>query len=238
MRLPEIPSAVAERLLGSGCPAIRYQISRDFHSPAAPDEDLRHTLAQSNDVQRLLQDGARLALNKHFSTVHGSTNHHLENILPMLLDRGVDASFPAFRQSFQPLLEQWNTSDFAQSHCFCQFENIVLAPFLLEAGFRDENLMDFTRRRLDLVSAFCGRMDFDLFGEQASYKGIPKAFQSRRVIRPELYENGAYQFPLIYDLYAYRAIYREAAPRERAQIDAVVRYVMADAYQRFPKGYG
>ncbi|MDR2933225.1 MAG: hypothetical protein LBV27_08980 [Oscillospiraceae bacterium] len=220
------------------CPAIAYQMAKHCGADVSRIEELRDALEKSPDVQKLLQTGAQVMQRLNFNTVHGSTNIHLENVLPMLLDRGLDVSFNSFGHTFSALCQSFDQPLFADTHCFRMLIPIILAPLLLWAGYRNERLLDFYKKRLVLVSDFCARMDYDIYGPQGDYGGIPKPFQDRKVINPALYPNGAFHFPLLHDLYAYRAMYPEAAPEERARIDAVLKYVLSPDYQDFPKGYG
>jgi hypothetical protein len=99
-------------------------------------------------------------------------------------------------------------------------------------------MLDFFFERLEHVSTFCERRNYDIYVPDGTFGGVPKAFRDRPVIWPELYSNGRFLFPLIYDLYGYRAMYSKLDSTGRSRVDAVLRYILDDAYQRLLPGYG
>ena len=227
-------------LLAHAGPSVRWQ-TRTSLAEDAPGDGLaqaRRALEEDAQVRRLLEAAAQAVADFRFTRVHGATNTQLENLLPMLLDRGLNRTFPAFDAVFGAVPALLRDKRYGDAHTFHSFADIVLVPFLLAAGYDDAALTDFYTGRLSLTSGFCSRMDFDIFGEQGGYRGIPKTFRDRQVIRPALYADGAYQFPLIYDLYGHAAMYPRLDAAGRAQIDHVLRYVLAEPYQAFPFGYG
>lgn len=233
-----MPETVLRMLTSDACASIRYQSLRLWGGAPAALKSARSALANSEDAGVLLGRASRAEGGVRFQAVHGATNLHWENILPMLLDRGLDSGFASFDRVARSLFACFDQSEFPMSHCFHEFVRIVLTPFLLMAGYREHELMDYCLARLELVSGFCARMDFDLYAEQGMYRGIPKPFRGRPVIRPELYQNGMFQLPMIYDLYAYGVIYGEVAPEIRRRIEQVLAYVLSGPYQRLVSGYG
>jgi len=229
---------IANWLLECGIPAIQYQTWNKLHDTAGSENVFRNDLICCADTQRLINYGTATGNEIRFQNVHGATNQQTENILPMLLDRGLDNTFPEVDEICGPILKNCFIPQFPDTHCFHWFPPIILVPLLLWAGYRDKALLDWYHWRLDLVSGFCKKMDFDIFAEDGTYKGIPKPFWDRRVIRPCLYQNGAIQLPMIYDLYGYRAMYGEASPEERDKINTVLGYIMSGPYQQIPRGYG
>ena len=217
--------------------SIRYQTLRLFSS-AENNLNVRSALENDKYICLLLDSARNNVADFSFHNVHGATNKHLENLLPMLLDRGLDKSFSAFDEIFSSVIPVLRNKSYPDVNRYHVFTDIVLTPFLLAAGYRDEALVEFYKKRLALTSNFCAKMDFDIFGDQSGYKGIPKTFRDRKVIKPELYENCKYHFPLIYDLYGHATMYDTLDSTEQMQVDNVIRYVMAEEYQEFPFGYG
>lgn len=240
----QVKSTVSENilhiLLDNTNASIRYQ-TLTYFVPDAKKSELSHArsaLENDTHVRQKLETADKVVANFSFNHVHGATNGQLENILPMLLDRGLDRTFPAFDDVFSKVPSILQARDYCGVDDYHVFADIVLVPFLLVAGYRDTSTVSFYKRRLSLTSEFCGHMDFDIFGDQSGYKSIPKTFRDRKVIRPELYENGEYLYPLIYDLYAHAAMYPSLDDVEQAQVNSVINYILSEQYQHFPFGYG
>jgi hypothetical protein len=93
--------------------------------------------------------------------------------------------------------------------------------------------------RLDTLSGFASLCNYDLYDDPGKFKGIPTAFKSRQVIRPELYGGGNYRYPLIYDMYGLAAMVGKDGPVVDEKIDEVIRYIMTPEYhQTVAEGYG
>ena len=230
-------SAVIKRLIEQANVSIRYQVLKLFVSEINS-HNLRTELENDKHICSMLETAKKCVSDLGFYNIHGATNTHLENLLPMLLDRGLDKSFSSFDDVFSPIIPVLYDRSYPDVNRYHVFTDIVLTPFMLAAGYRDETLVEFYKKRLALTSDFCSKMDFDIFGDQSRYKGIPKTFRNRKVIKPELDENGKYHFPLIYDLYGHAAMYSTLDDAEQMQVDNIIRYVMAEQYQAFPFGYG
>lgn len=226
-------------LHNSNC-SIRYQTLTLFASDAQQFDLTNARLALENDahVRWMLENARQAIANFSFDKVHGAKNERLENILPMLLDRGMDRTFPTFDAVFSKVPQILHERNYWGVDRYHSFADIVLVPFLLAAGYRDPSIISFYKKRLSLTSEFCSHMDYDIFGDQNGYKSIPQTFCDRKVIRPELYTNGEYRYPLIYDLYAHAVMYKSLDDTERVQVDNVIHYVLAEPYQQFPFGYG
>lgn len=99
-----LPDNIKELFSHEACPAIRYQSVKFFDCIPSSNEDIHSELESCEDVQRVLERARHASVRMDFQSVHGSTNNHWENILPMLLDRGLDKSFASFNEVVQPLI--------------------------------------------------------------------------------------------------------------------------------------
>ena len=116
--------------------------------------------------------------------------------------------------------------------------DIVVIPFLIRAGVRDAWLIEFVKERIEIIYSFVKQKSYDIYDKTELYNGIPRSFQGRSIIRPELYEKGQIRLPLEYDIYAMVYVYSEMSQYYKDKIDEIKSYIMDDSFSQIQDGYG
>ena len=229
-----------EFLLNNGGSIIKYRTVTELTE--SKDKQLGKTLEKdlleySKTQERLsyLQSKAKL---HDFNGVHGATNYHLENSLPMLLDFGIKKGITPFDKIMKPILERLKEQVFPENHVLSKFINIIIVPFLYKAGFRENWIENFMNDRLETLYNFTVKKIYDIYDDNNKYKGIPSSFKDRKIIKPNLYTKGEFQFPLIYDIYGLAEISKEADESTLKKISKVIDYILDPAYFQLPNDYG
>jgi len=174
----------------------------------------------------------------NFGVIHGSKNTCLENCIPMLIDFGFKKGITEFDEMVIPLIQQIKEKFWSIPPVFCDFGQIVIYPFFLLSEYYDDDLLSYMHERLDIIYNFVSENNYEIYDYDTKYKGIPKAFQDRPIIKPELYINGKFKFPLIYDIYGLAALIKIGDKETMKKIQRVVEYIMSPEYNRLITGYG
>lgn len=227
-------------LINNGGPVIKYrtltelQNSGDTESIESAKKELMDFEETKNRLIHLQSEEKRY----DFNGVHGSTNHHLENSLPMLLDFGIKKGMDPFDELMEPILKRLRKPWFPENHVFSKFIDIIIMPFLYKAGFRDQRIVDFMYNRLDTIYNFAVQKNYDIYDETGNYKGIPRTFRNRKIINPSLYQKGDFKFPLIHDIYGLAEMSKEVSNEDLNKIETIIEYILDSNYSSFLDGYG
>jgi hypothetical protein len=172
-------------------------------------------------------------------TYHGSFDTCFENATGMLLQLGLRAGMAALDERTRPIRDWFAIMMEAEPSRRDVFAMALFAAFIAYAGYEDNGIIAFLRMRLDTLYSFASLGSYELYDDPDKFKGIPTAFKSKPVIKPELYGGGNYKYPLIYDMYGLAAIVKKGGPLESGKIDTVIRYIMTPEYhQTVADGYG
>lgn len=171
---------------------------------------------------------------------HGATLYAVENSLNMLVDMGVfyKRGFNDFDKVLEHISSEAQKKPIDKNHVLGQLSHIVIVPFLLRAGMREQWMMDFILDRLETIHAFIVKKQYDIYEDISNYKGIPDSFKNRPIIQEDLYKDGRICFPLEHDIYGFAAVYQEVEADAKSQIDDILEYIMDDRFQRIEDGYG
>lgn len=183
------------------------------------------------------------------NTIHGSKSSTLENIIYTLVERNVNYSDKEFDNVFHPLvdylsrneeilMQKMYPTDNFEFDFVSDFSYYIIFCLLITAGYREEVLIKFYTTRLNTISSFCIKMDFDIFRKENECKGIPKSFSSYKVLKQEIAGCCNYKIPLLYDVYLFKTMYKESSQDDKLKIENVIKYICSDEYQKFPDGYG
>lgn len=227
-------------LINNGGPVIKYRTITELQKSSDRQllESAKNELLELKETkQRLLHLQSKEKLHD-FNGAHGSTIHHLENSLPMLLDFGIKKGIEPFDELVEPILERLKKPFFSKDHVFTKFIDIIIIPFLYKAGFRDKWVVDFMYNRLETLYNFTVQKSYDIYDENTLYKGIPKPFRNRKIIKPSLYPHGNFKFPLIHDFYGIAEISKEADDETHKKIDTIIEYILDPKYYTLFDGYG
>lgn len=229
-----------EFLLNYGNPVIKYRTMTELIS----NNGRSQVQALEKDLLKYSETKERLNYLKsvescNLYSIHGSKNYKLENSLPMLLDFGVKKGMEEFDEIMEPIIDQIDQKqEFPERHIFSKFAKIIIVPFLYKAGYREQWIVDFMNNRLDILYNFTVKKDYEIYDDNSNYKGVPSAFKDRDIIKPDLYINGKFKIPLIYDIYGLAEMSKKADTSTLDKILTVIDYILDKAYSNFYDGYG
>jgi hypothetical protein len=230
-----MPALQLDFLLSKAGPVVRLRCLRELVPFPLPAEIERLQAAVCRTAQaRLWLE--RLGPRTAFGDLHGSKPECFENALGKLVTLGLRAGCPELDQRaapFRACLAEPPGPGLASPFC-----RMLLADFLFMAGYNDPPILAEVRRRLARISAFTRPGWRELYIDPAPYPDVPPAFRRRPLVNPEFYPANDSLYPLIYDLFAFAALYPVASASEREQIESVVDYVLLPEYQRIQDGYG
>lgn len=200
--------------------------------------EIYRKLAKSETVIKRLENLKNKSKIHDFNGIHGATNFHLENSLPMILDFGIKAGASVLDDIMEPILSRIKKKLFPVNHVFHMFPEIIIYPFLIRAGYIDDDLQQFLENRIECIYEFVRHKDYDIYDESMNYKGVPKNFINKKVIKPELYKAGGFSLPLIYDLYAFSIAYKDLDEINKMKVNTIIEYIVDKKYKSIDTGYG
>jgi len=224
-----------EWLLSNADAVVRYRTQLELMK--TPDktrlqESLTALLALSQTQKRLA-----LLKNMDYNRTHGSDSSHLENILPMLDDFGLDYSVDAFNRAVGDIakISKIITDE--------SYDKLVAYPFLLRSKFPIDGLIDYAMQRVNTIHDFTQHMDFDIYDAPQNHPGVPKAFRDRPIIKPSIaYDTIScgmnIKLPLIYDIVMFAEIYDRVSDEMQNKIDNIIDYIIAPGYDIVVPMYG
>lgn len=224
-------------LLENGGPIIRYLTARErISSRISADGQLRDRLMQSSVVRYWM---GCLNGRTRFNDIHGSRDTCFENALGKLTLFGIRQGAGDFDQRCKPYLrlleDRKNGLNVIQA-----FYRTIIASLLAMAGYLiNASVRDWVEERLGTVFTFVRRGEYSIYVDKAKFKGVPAAFRNYPLINPDLYMNGQFALPWIYDMFAFRVLLKHTQDRAVAsKIGKVISYIIDSRYQLFPDGYG
>jgi hypothetical protein len=164
-----------------------------------------------------------------YMTLHGSYNQFYENAMSKLVQLGMHAGIPELDEATLPY-RTWLTENINTREVWGVFSFAIVASFLGMAGYTDDAIRSFLTNRLEVLHEFTSKHEYNIYDDESKYPGIPKSFSKTPVIKPELYENGNYRFPLIYDVYGLSALICPGDKEMLAKIKDVVGYILTPDY--------
>ncbi len=223
-------------LIEHGGPIVRYLTIRESVSSLEVSDDMGSGLMRS-EVVRCWMD--RLTGSTGFSDIHGSRDTCFENVLGKLSLFGMRKGIGEFDRRCRPYMSLLE-NDRKALNVLEVFRRTIVASLLAVAGYLDSAVVrDLIMERLDTVFEFVRNVDYSIYVDKKKFKGIPRAFRNHPVIDPDLYVNGKFALPWIYDIFAFRALdFYTDDESTRHKIGVVISYVMHPDYQRLHEGYG
>ena len=174
-------------------------------------ENLTAVLALPQTLKRM-----DMLRNMNYSRVHGSDSTHLENILPMLNDFGLHYGVDAVRLIIRDNLDIKKVvtglvgtfgSCSPMQPGYSYYDKIIAYPFLLRSRIPINGLLDFAIDRINTIYDFTRHRDFNIYDDAANYKGIPKPFTDRPIVKPEIAYSDMCRLPMIYDIVTLAEVY-------------------------------
>lgn len=219
-----------EWLLKHASPIIQYKIQTELQKnadPAAISYCLNVLLLNPQIIKRL-----SLLYSLDFARVHGSNVSYLENVLPMLNDFGIRFNNDVVKN----MINLQHINDAISKYSYS--EKLIAYPFLLKSGFIIDGLIEFIIGRVNTIYNYTRHMNYDIYDYTSNYKGVPKNFRDRPMIKPELVNDGMYRYPLIYDVVAFAKIYYHTDHETQDKIDNIMTYILSPDYEKVVFGYG
>ncbi len=200
--------------------------------------------AQVRQAQRDLLDSPHIQLwlkrLENVRSFHDSGNDCFENVAGKLGEFGLRAGTEPMDARMSRFLDWISHADRQRERGMMATLNRVIAcAGLLRLAYTQKAVRDSAMTRLDQIHhvAASGRYDIYLPEDPPD---MPKAYRGRyRVVAPAFAPEGGCWLPYIHDLYMLANMPRRwRSESVQRKIDTVVRYVLADEYQRLPKAYG
>lgn len=230
---------ILQWLLDNGGPTIRYRTVIELMEPGSgvDIDQIVNDLLESHDVIVWLDNLDPRNVNQR--TYHGCANTCFENSMSKLAQLGMRAGMPALDERTQPLRTWFEHMVNTKSDQWDVFPMAIFASFFAVSGYTDSAIKAFLNSRLQTLYEFTSSGDYDIYDDAAQYKGVPKTFQGRPIINPNLYARGNYRFPLIYDVYGLSTMVNKGDTVVDDKIDTVIKYIMAPEYHnKIVDGYG
>jgi hypothetical protein len=244
-------------LLKEGGPVIRYRTIFELGGSRtlSGDELLLDTLLQAEKTRWLLEQMDLFGPITHvdirvLNALHGMKPTCLENVIPRLLERGLRAGVAAFDEKIEhfrqyvdnPLvhraLEKPEPTSVEEGRAL--FIATVLASYFLRGGYEYDEIIQFVKHRMELLSQLAAERNYDIHMSEAELVGLPRQWVGKPIIRPDLVPtHGGRPLPLIHDIFAFAylpAVFLK--DQNRQQLEDIVAYVTDERYQTFPPGYG
>ncbi len=217
-------------LFENGGPTIRYRTATELmESNTCIDiKMMERAIAESQEVITWL-NYLRPMKGVSYMTLHGSYNHFYENAMSKLVQLGMRAGMPELDEATLPY-RTWLTENINTREAWGVFSFAIVASFLGMAGYTDDVIRTFLTNRLDVLHEFTSKHDYNIYDDASKYRGVPKTFRDTPIIKPELYENGNYRFPLIYDVYGLSSLIDWCDKEMVATIKDVIGYILTPNY--------
>lgn len=235
--MPNASDPLLERLLQEGGAVVRWLTLTQIldHPGKAQVRRAQCDLLDSPHVRLWLErlDGVK--------AFHNSGNDCFENVAGKLGEFGLRAGIEPLDARIARFLD-WISRDERKRKrgMMATLNRVIACAGLLRLGYtQPKAIRDFALMRLDQIHDVAASSRYDIYLPDDP-PDVPKACRGRhRVVRPEFTPEGACRLPYIHDLYILANMppqWKNASVQRK--IDAVVRYVLADEYQRLPRGYG
>jgi len=216
-------------LLDHAGPVIRYRVINEF----LENSDDRQRKEALTELLALPEMQRRLSQLEHqdIDKIHGATFDCFENSLPMVLDFGLNTDVPEFSRCIDvdQLISHYENNEGCQP---------IMYPLFYRAGYRNVELEKYIKKRIDHISEFTDKMDFDIYDDEEKHKSRPKTYRNRPVVRKELLVDDNYKLPTIYDMIGFAQMYKTADAEYQNKINSVIRYILSPEYNKFVVHYG
>jgi hypothetical protein len=171
------------------------------------------------------------------ATILGSSDACFENCFGKLLSFGVksqDILSSELRMRYLDFVR-----DSGDTEVYGALARYIVAGYLLIGGDEDETIRQIVLDRIDTLHDFVANstLKFDIYVEPEGFS-IPKSYRSKRLVNPALYENGAFDLPLVHDIFIFAHMFRKLSRAYQAKINVIVDYIADPKYQDFDYGYG
>jgi hypothetical protein len=173
--------------------------------------------------------------------IHGGKATSFENVMGKLTDLGLRCGAPELDRYALPYRE-WlaENAERPLAHVFDMFCRTLVAAFLARAGYnRDPAVGTVFKKRLETIHGFIRRGSCDVYVSPAHRPRMPRSFEKKPLIDPTLSEDGNLRLPWVYDIIGIASYLPEQGTEHDCnKANAIVEYILSDAYQKLDPGYG
>lgn len=229
--------AVANWLLLEGGPVVRWlTLSQLVDRPQ--ERQLRKAQADL-----LAAPNVQLWLNRLEGVrgFHNSDNACFENVAGKLGEFGLRAGMGPLDKRMARFQEWLAHRDRrGERGMMATLNRTIACAGLMRLGYtKPEAVREFAFSRLDQLARIASWGRYDIFCPEDP-PDLPKAYRGRhRVVAQEFTPDGACWLPYVHDLYLFANLPKAwLTDAVRRKIGVIVRYILADEYQRLPNGYG
>lgn len=237
-----------EWLIENGGITTRYRVFRELLQDETEAKKIEDELLSADVVMKWLKLLKPETPPQHRSMAHGSFDFCFENAMPRLTQLGLHAGFEQVRDAvcyytdlIKKYMKQADEEGSLYRHSTYGFFLILAVGFLVDAGFRDDYLIDFMLRSLDEAYRFAKLKSYDLYisdDERRRLPGVPRNWVNAKFLKPELFDHG-YCFPLIYDIIGMHTLYELKDPEIDDKLNEVISYISSDDFHsKISDGYG
>lgn len=230
-------SDCSDWLLENSGPIIRYLVMHALKSsPPSTRVRLQGQLMQSDTVRHWM---ACLIADTSFNGVHGSRDTCFENALGKLSLFGVRHGMGDLDRRCEPYIRLLANSSTRQNVMTVLYQTIV-ASLLAMAGYCTKaTVREWLVQRLETIYSFVRDRQYGIYLDKSKFKNIPSAFRNYPIVDPDLYGDGRFALPWIYDMFAFSVLFGYTSDRSvKEKIEKIVAYVLDQQYQQLPDGYG
>ncbi|UCD20033.1 MAG: hypothetical protein JSU64_02535 [candidate division WOR-3 bacterium] len=227
-----------EWLVQNGGPIVRYLTASEMTRPCASSVGkMREELLQSSAVRYWT---GCLTDRTAFSDIHGSRDTCFENAMGKLTLFGVRKGMGDLDRRCEPYLVWLKKVGEEEQDVLTVFCRSIVVSFLSAAGYTTEKVVhDLVIERIEQIHEFVKRRNYSIYVDRSKFKDIPRAYDSYPLVDPDLYPDGNFPLPWIYDIFAFRAnIHYSCGDHIRSMIEDIISYIFDPRYQQLHEGYG
>ena len=221
---------------------IRYRVAREILKDEKAAKAIESELFNNLNIQKWLTNLKSHNPPQHHSMVHGSFDFCLENSMPKCAKLGLHGEMPQMKEAAWLYLERIKGK---HNHKPVRelFNEILIANFLTSAGYKDDDILKFMLKSLDVLYSFAKENTYDIYltsEERAKLKGVPKRWRDTEyfIFGKDIDEKGFY-YPLVYDIIGLSGLYVLNDPETDNKINTIIKYISTDDFhEKISDGYG
>ncbi len=240
-----INTKICEWLIENGDVTTRYRVFNELLCCENEAIIIEKELAENDTVKYWLKALKPETPPQHWSMHHGSFDFNLENALLKVTQLGLHAGFDQVRDAVGFYLDYIKNNagkDVPYRNKKSGFNIILMADLLINAGFKDDIILDFMLKSLDELHSFVAQKNYELYisdEERSRLKGVPKNWVNSKFIKKELWDNYGFCYPLIYDMIGMHKLYELKNPETDNKVDEIISYISNDEFHsKIGDGYG
>jgi len=219
-----------EWLMTNGSPVVQYRTAVEL-------ADEPGAYNQNQLASNLIKDPHVLTwLRKTPQGIHGSDDY-FETILLKLIRFGFRAGMEPMDQFSDPYRKMLEKGRIDRYEPYDHYHGMMITNLLAYAGYAEAAVLDRVHQRLELVYEFVRQERYDLYLEPEQATGAPPAWR-HMILRPDLYNGWEARFPWLHDVYGFSALNQHSTETERSMVEAVIRWMLSNAYHAIDDRYG